>query len=131
MPDPDGCIDLIAERRGAVDVEEEEGAIVEDFFASKLKWLGYDLERDDVFVPNDIALGWFRDATGDRHVKTTAMTRAVRQMFDEGRLSHLVPTRLGGSGARGLRWVGDHARVGDVTKTDLPARLVQKREAGE
>jgi len=127
---PNECLDLIVQRRGAVDVEKEEGEIVEDYFRAKLDSFGYNLERDDVFVPNDIALGWYRDATGDRHVKTTGMSRAVKQMFGENRLQHLVPARVGRRGARGLRWIGEHAMGSDVTKTDLPARLVQKREDG-
>jgi hypothetical protein len=125
---PAECLNLIVERRGAVDVEEEEGAILEDFFQGKLRWLEYDVEHDDVFVPNPLAARWFNEATGDR-LKTSAVTRAVKQAFDEGRLQNLVPARLGGSGARGLRWIGEHAVAEDTIKTDIRARLARKRES--
>ena len=63
---PDDCVSLILDRRGAVDVEQEESTIIEDYFANKLAGLGYDPERDDVFIPNDVAARWFNAATGDR-----------------------------------------------------------------
>lgn len=59
-----------------MDVEEEEGALIQEHFAHKLTWLGYDVERDDVFIFNDAAARWYNEATGDR-LKVAAVTRAL------------------------------------------------------
>ena len=98
---PDDCVSLILERRGAVDVEQEEGEILEDYFAHKLTWLGYDPERDDVFIPNDMAARWYNAATGEQR-KVTGVTRAMKQLHDEGRLNRLVQYRTSKFDARGF-----------------------------
>ncbi|MFC1597404.1 primase-helicase zinc-binding domain-containing protein [Planctomycetota bacterium] len=127
---PNECLDAILERRGQADVEEEEGAVIEDFFASKLRWLEYDIDRDDIFMPNEIVAQWYVMATGDRK-KVTGVTRTLKQMKDEGRQSRLVPTRAGPKGERGFRWVGEHAGVTDATHYDIRKRLAEKRQARE
>ena len=116
---------MILDRRGAVDVEEEESGIVEDYFREKLTWLGYDSERDDVFIFNDLAARWFNVATGDAK-KVTGVTRALKQLHDEGRVHRLVPCRSSDRTARGFRWVGEHADAVDVTHYDIRSRLAAK-----
>jgi hypothetical protein len=122
---PEDCLCLILDRRGAVDVEVEEGAIIEDFFAQKLTSLGYDTDRDDVFIFNDVAARWFNEATGD-HKKVTGVTRALKQLHDEHRVSRIVQSRSGDRTGRGFRWIGQHADAADVTHYDLRARIASK-----
>jgi hypothetical protein len=122
---PDECVSLILDRRGAVDVEQEESAIIEDYFAHKLAGLGYDPERDDVFIPNDVAARWFNAATGDTK-KVAGITRALKQLHDEGRVHRLLPCRNSDRTARGFRWVGEHADASDVTHYDLRERIASK-----
>jgi phage/plasmid primase-like uncharacterized protein len=122
---PDDCLDLILERRGAVDVEQEEGEIVEDYFAHKLAWMGYDTDRDDIFIPNDLTAKWFNAATGDTK-KVTGVTRTLKQLHDEGRVCHLLVCRNSDRTARGFRWVGERADAADVTHYDIRERLAAK-----
>ena len=122
---PVECQKLIAQRRGAVDAEEEEGEIVEDYFASKLTWLGYTPDRVDTFIPNSLVAQWYNEATGERY-RTTAVTRALRQLFNEHRISKIVQARCGPDGERGFRWVGPHADVTDPTHYDIRRQLAKK-----
>ena len=125
LDNPTALLDLIQSRRGEVDAEEEEGEIVETFFASKLRWLDYDPQTDDVFLPSEITVRWYNQATGEA-CKATGATRALRQLHNEGRVHHLVYDRVGKHGDRGFRWVGDHADAAAATKFDLRHRLQQK-----
>ncbi len=127
VEDPDACLDLILERRGLADVEEEEGRIVEDYFAARLAALEFDVDRADVFIPNSVAARWYNAATGDR-AKVAAASRGLRQMISEGRISRLVTARAGSAGARGFRWVGEHADASDVTHYNLEQRIARKAE---
>ena len=119
---PDECLDLILDRRGAVDVEAEESEILEDYFAHKLTWLGHDPDRDNVFIPNDMAARWYNEATGEQR-KVTGVTRALKQLRDEGRILRILPCRSGDRTARGFRWVGENADAIDVTHYDIRAGL--------
>ncbi|NQT36339.1 MAG: hypothetical protein HQ581_02555 [Planctomycetes bacterium] len=125
VDDPDGCLDLIVQRRGQADVEEEESDIITSHFASKLAWLEYDADRDDVFLPNDIVAKWFNQATGD-HKKTAGVTRTLKQLRDEKRLWRLSPYRMGGSGERGFRWTGERADVSAAIAVDIRQRIARK-----
>jgi hypothetical protein len=122
---PDDCLSLVLDRRGNVDVEQEESAIIEDYFAHKLTWLGYDPDRDDIFIPNDIAARWHNAATGDK-AKVTGATRALKQLHEEGRAHRIVYSRASGGTGRGFRWVGEHADASDVTHYDIRERLAEK-----
>ncbi len=127
VEDPDGCLDLILERRGQADVEEQEGQIIEDYLAARLAALELDADRADVFIPNSVAARWYNAATGDR-ARVAAASRVLRQMISEGRISRLVTARAGSAGARGFRWVGEHADASDVTHYDLEQRIARKAE---
>ena len=131
LDDPDECLATILERRGQVDVEEEEAQVIEDHFGSKLRWLGYDIGTADVFIPNTVATQWYNQATNDRR-KTTGVTRALKQLHDEGRLTRLMPYRAsGGNRVRGLRWVGEHCDSMAAMKMDLGHRLAEKGDHDE
>ncbi len=125
LPDARECLDLIQERRGEVDAEKEEGGLIEDAFASKLRWLGYDIERDDVFIPTDKVARWYNAATGEAK-KSVGVTTTLKQLRDEGKLWRLVYCRSGSSKQRGFRWIGEHATEDRPTQWDLSQRLAQK-----
>ena len=127
---PDRCLDAILERRGQVDVEEEEGGIIEDYFAAKLRWLGYDLERDDVSIPNAYAARWFNQATGDNR-RVAGVTRTLKQLHDEGKITRIMPARMGGTGGRGFRWVGESVTEEEPIRRDLGHRIREKVKGGQ
>jgi len=122
VQDPVKCLEVVVERRAAADVEQEESEIVEDFFASKLRSLGYDTDTVDVFIPNDLAAAWFNQATGDSR-KVAGVARTLKQLKDEGKLQQIVPARCGTSGNRGVRWVGWHCDASARIAMDLRHRV--------
>jgi len=119
---PQECLDLILHRRQSVDVEEEEGQLIQAHFEATLRRLGYDTDRDDVFVPSDIVARWINAATGEK-LRTTTAGRKLRQFVDEGRIDRLVHYRVPGDGRRGFRWVGQHCDAAAPTLFDLPDRV--------
>ena len=125
LDNPAALLDLILARRGEADVEVEEGEIIESFFASKLCWLEYDPEIVDVFLPNEIAARWYNQAVGDNR-KTAGVTRALRQLHDEGRIHRIVSARGAKHGERGFRWIGEHSDSVAPTLFDVGYRLAQK-----
>ncbi|NLS92477.1 MAG: hypothetical protein GXX96_09965 [Planctomycetaceae bacterium] len=125
LPQARECASMIQERRGEVDAEREEGELLEDAFASKLCWLGYDVDRDDVFIPAELVARWYNAATGEGK-KSVGVTTALKQLRDEGKLWRIVYYRAGGSGKRGFRWIGEHAPADQPTLWDIGRRLSEK-----
>ena len=119
VDDPNGCLDLIVNRRDAADVEHEEGEIIEDFFAQRLRGLGYDVDRADMFIPADVAARWYNRATGDNR-KVSGVTRTLKQLHDERTIWRIVPARQGGTGCRGVP-LGGRARRHFRTNRQRPA----------
>ena len=130
VDDPDACLETILARRAETDVEQEEGEILEDYFASRLRGLDYDPDRDDVFLPNDIAARWFNTATNDNR-KVSGVTRTLKQLRDEGRISRIIQCRAGAMGERGFRWVGEHVGADEPTQHDIRRRMAKKRDGGQ
>lgn len=124
---PSECLDLIVNRREESDVEHEEGEILEDYFAQKLRGLGYDPERADVFIPNAVTAEWYNRATGDNR-KTSGVTRTLKQLRDERTIWRLQPYRDGHNGERGFRWTGEHADISEPTFYDIRKRLEKRIE---
>ncbi len=122
---PDQCLDLILDRRGAVDVEAEESEIIEDAFAGKLAWLEYDPDTADVFIPNDLAARWFNQATGDNK-RVTGVTRTLKQLADESKIHRLTPDRSSDRKERGFRWIGEHADSLCPTDYTIRARIKER-----
>jgi hypothetical protein len=131
IDNPDECLDTILERRSQVDVEQEEGGIIEDYFASRLRALNYNTETEDVFISNAVTTQWYNQATNDRK-KTTGVTRALKQLWDEGRVTRILPCRVtGGNRDRGFHWVGEHCDSMATMKMDLEHRLAEKGDRHE
>jgi len=132
VPHPDDCIDAILERRAETDVEEEEGRLIEEHFGSKLRWLGYDPQTADVFLPNPIVVRWYGEATGDKAKRTTGVTRALVQMRNEGRLHCIVQGRASGSSReRGFRWIGEFCDEDSTTDFSITKRLAEERQQND
>lgn len=117
-------MEVIHARRAECDSEGEEADVIRDEFIAKLKWLGYDPERDDVFMPSKIATKILNAATGDRST-TTAASRILKQLHKEGRLHELKPSHRANdsSRSRGFRWVGVHCPDSTPTYYDIGARF--------
>ena len=124
---PDECVKLIKQRREALDVEIEEGEIIEDFFCGRLKALGYDPDQSDIFLPNQTATRWYNEALGEKR-SVTAVSRALRQAKEESQISRISPCRFGTEGGRGFRWVGEHCDSMADTYHDILYRIEKKRE---
>jgi hypothetical protein len=119
----DDCIDVLITRRGEVDVEEEVAGDIEAYFQGKLEWLGYDIDRNDIFIPNSVMTYWYNKATGGRE-RTSAIKRAIKQMFQEKKLTRLRDYR--NKKHRGARWIGYHVLLDERLQYDLAHRLKAK-----
>ncbi len=125
---PNQCQELFLSRQGESDVEQEEGEIIEDYFADRLRWLDYDPERNDVFIPNPIVVRWYNKATGDKR-KTTAVTRMLHQLASEKRIYQIKPkAKQPGTGTRGVQWIGHHADAEGKMFQDIEKRIARKLE---
>ncbi len=121
LPEPGDAQAAYMERQAAADVEEEESAIIADYFRERLEDLGYDADTDRIHIPTTIATDWFRTATGDRSKTTTAVSRTLNQMQKEGRLTKIManPSR---HLSRGFLWIGDESGDSDCL-SDLDTRI--------
>lgn len=127
LPRPVELQALILRRQGEANVENEEAGMIEDHFAGQLAGLGYDPQREEIFIPNKVATGWFCEATGERE-KSTSVSRIVKQKANEGAMKRLRLHRLGAAG-RGLLWSGELVEPGTKTMLDINQRLRQRELA--
>lgn len=105
LPEPADAQAVIRERQSAVDVDEEEGSLIEDAFGEQLRRLGYDTDTERVFLPSQVAARWYGWATNQNGVSTTAASRAMKQFATEGRFQRLSVNTHNGWG-RGFLWRG-------------------------
>jgi hypothetical protein len=129
LPEPSDAQATILERQGAVDVEGEESAMLEEFFEDQLRRLGYDTDTDDVHIPGDVASRWFNWCNNEK-LKTGAVTRIIKQLIDEGRTVNLQANPCKTHG-RGVRWVGKNSDITALVKYDLLARLANRNSDHE
>lgn len=134
LPEPEEAQRLIVERQGAVDVDAEEGEILEDYIATKLAWLGYEPEQQQIHLPSEIIGNWYNAAMNERE-KTISISRILKQGIGEGKYRRLQvnPSKAHG---RGFLWFGRNANVNMSKATDLEERLqdrleLEKREREE
>jgi len=123
MPEPSDCQKVIAERQDAVDVEAEEADTIEEDFARRLRLLGYDPDREWIFITSNVANKWYCIAQNDR-VTTTQSTRILKQMSTEGRLKRLRENRRGDLG-RGFLWTTE--QLGMTIAVDLETRIAEQQ----
>lgn len=121
IPDPPEAQKVIEDRQSASDVEIEEGEMIEEFFASKLSWLGYDTKVDWVLIPCRVANEWYCKVQNDR-ITTSQTTRILKQMASEGRLKYIKEHRTGVE--RGFMWTT--SAFGRSYFQDLCLRMSEK-----
>ena len=127
LSEPNEVQRVIADRQGETDVEREDAEIITEFFQGQLTQLGYDTERDVVFIPSPASARWLEWATHERR-NVNAAGRVIGQFIDEGRLPRL--SRPGGkSHGRGVIFTGEHADVEETTKHDLNERVAKQMKA--
>lgn len=119
LPEPVEAQKVMEERQAEADVEADEAGTIEEYFAARLRTLGYAPDAW-VFIPASIANKWHCDAQNDR-VSVTSTTRLLKQMSTEGRLRHLKPQRRNDS--RGFIWQTEQIQM--TVATDLEDRLSQ------
>ena len=121
------CQAIIVQRQNDLDVEQEEGHMIQDQFARQLSRNNFNPQRDRVFVPNDIAASWLNLALGEKHSKVSAV-RIMSRMIGEGRLCSIKrnphPQRLEGTTLRerGFWWEGPEWQ-GEESEGNRPSNL--------
>jgi hypothetical protein len=119
---------LILERQGKVDAESDEAGTIEDAIVGRLAALGYDLERDHVFVPSWLMCKWVCEVE-NRRLSQMEVTQKVKQWIDEDKLKriYVCPSRTHG---RGFDWIGHHCDSREPQKRDIAERLAKARQDG-
>lgn len=107
LPEPAETQAVIRERQVGVDVDGEESALIEEYFAKQLTTLGYDIKTDRVFIPSRVAARWFGWATNERLTVAKA-SRTLKQRITEGQLHRLLECGRRDVG-RGFEFWGDDA----------------------
>ncbi len=122
LPEPADAQKVIADRQNVADVDGEEAAVVQDFFADQLQRYGYDIDRERIFISSQTAATWLHRATGDRH-SVIAASRILTQMATEGRLRNIEAKAGRSQGGRGFVWSGDETSILTPTAFDLAGRV--------
>lgn len=121
LPEPAEAQRVIAERQAAADIEAEEADVVEEYFASQLEALGYDVEEDRIFIPSEIARDWVNNVKSEKEsmIKTSkALTQQISESKDP-KLS-VNPTKNRG---RGFIWTGSNATGGTYVQCDIREKI--------
>jgi hypothetical protein len=121
VPEPNDAQKVILERQAAVDVDEEESTLIEDYFADQLRGFGYDVDAERVFIPSQVTARWFGWATNQHATTVIAASRTLSQLATEGRLRRLSIS-AGRSWGRGFIWTGENW-PGMHTAIDLQERI--------
>ena len=98
-------------------LEAEEAAVIEDYFADRLRSLRYGAD-EWVFIPSGVATQWHNLAQNDK-LTVSQSTRLMQQMATEGRLKRLRWHRM--NNGRGFLWTPTDS--GSTFATDLNERL--------
>ena len=85
--------------------------------------LGYDPDREWIFITSNVANRWYCLAQNDR-VTTTQSTRILKQMATEGQLKRLRENRRGDLG-RGFLWTTE--TPGMTISLDLETRIAEQQ----
>lgn len=98
---------------------------METFIATELERLNYDPFTDQVRIPVAVIADWYKQATGDRNIGTTGVSRRLGQMIGEGQLQRLAK-ELGRRHGRCFLWTGEKANLFGEIHNDLEARMDQE-----
>jgi hypothetical protein len=115
---------LIRERQGEVDVDGEELSDLLAYIRERLTRLRYDLDRDRVQIPAEVAREWFRDLTGDRQINTVHCSRRLQQAIRSGELPGLTVLRT--TDCRGYLWSTRDS--GGEARRDIERRIEIARQ---
>jgi hypothetical protein len=129
LPEPDALQQLILERQNAADCDSDQARIVEEYFADRLRRLGYVPEKDEVRIPTRIAAEWFRLACNETtNVQTVG--RILKQMANEKQLRYLKPDPSHSRG-RGFIWTSAIAALAAKPHHDLEERIKDRKDAAK
>ena len=121
LPEPTEAQAVIRERQVGVDVDGEESALIEEFFAKQITALGYDAKTDRVFIPSRTAARWYGWATNERMTVAKA-SRTLKQRITEGQLRRLLECGRRDIG-RGFEFWGDDATGETYLHRDLEEQI--------
>jgi hypothetical protein len=119
VPDPVACQKLLAERRAAVDADQEEADLVRGAFVAALTAVHHDPEKAVVFIPSAQAAQIVNEATGEVRPTQRATVFLKTLAIPELRKGNGV------DGSRGWRWIGRESEPGQAAVPfDSVARAV-------
>lgn len=105
VSDPVDAQKQYLERQGVADYENDEAAIVEEFFWHQLAKFEYSPDHAYVNLPSEYAAAWYCRATKER-LKVPQACRKLVQMIEEGQIKRLEPNSCKKFG-RGFIWTGE------------------------
>ena len=89
--------------------------------------MGYDTDRDEVFIPSAVACRWFNWAQNVND-KVAAVSRVLRQLCEEERTKWLRVNKCNAWG-KGFVWEGPHRDAMSTVKTDIQHRIAEWMKA--
>ncbi|MFM9965082.1 MAG: hypothetical protein ACKV2Q_28100 [Planctomycetaceae bacterium] len=126
LPEPSEAQAVIRERQVGVDVDGEESALIQEFFAKQLAWFGYDTKDNRVFIPSRVAARWLGWATNDKTTVAKA-SRLLKQKITEGQLRQILEVGRKDLG-RGFEYWGDDATGETYLQRDLEEQIKLRGE---
>jgi hypothetical protein len=79
VDDPARCQRVLAERRAAVNADQDDMARFRDHLADRLTDLGYDPSCDYIIIPSATMRDWYNESEGEKH-SSKKVTPAVRNL---------------------------------------------------
>lgn len=128
LADPAEAQAVILERQQVADTEKDDHEQMEDYFAERLKSLGYDPDRSRVFIATEICCRWFNWAQNS-NLRTRDVTTIINNATDQDILKRFQ--KCGRSYGRGFMWVGKEATSNTHFHTDLKDRISEKSGQSE
>jgi hypothetical protein len=124
LPEPNEAQKVIQERQAMLDTDAEEAGMVWEYVRGRLDDLGYDIEKDIVFIPSRVAIRWLTEATGKTY-NSTSGPQYLNQQIDECEIRN-VTRSAGHAFGRGYRWTGDNADPCSSARNDLEDRIMRQ-----
>lgn len=121
LPNPTEAQTTIRERQAGVDVDGEESALIEEFFAAQLIHLGYDIKFNRVFIPSRVAARWLGWATNEL-ISVAKASRLLKQRITESQMRRLLECPRRDLG-RGFEFWGDDATGETYLQRDLDEQI--------
>lgn len=130
LAEPGDAQALILERQAECDADGDDGAMIDDHFAERLRELDYCPDTTQVRIPVRVVAYWFNEANGEP-MRTAAVTGRLKQMSTEGQVKRLTIDKSNRHG-RSFIYTGPKADILNAPiLNDLNDRLsewLQRRE---